>query len=147
MCMNFKGNGWCIVPRKYQCVDCGGKCYSLAEVKRCRICYEVSDQFGKPTKIEYRRQWALQKKYKLDLVDFETLWIVFKGRCGICDKTLILPLQQRGQPPNSACVDHDHNTGNLRGLLCNACNKGIGLLKDDLNTVYSAYKWLGGKYD
>lgn len=39
-------------------------------------------------------------------------------------------------------VDHDHNTGEVRGLLCTACNGGIGKLKDSIQLLESAIKYL-----
>lgn len=41
-----------------------------------------------------------------------------------------------------AHVDHCHNTGKLRGLLCQTCNTGIGHLKDDIQTLQKAIKYL-----
>ena len=40
------------------------------------------------------------------------------------------------------CVDHDHLTGQARGLLCVACNGGIGKLKDSINMLDKAIKYL-----
>lgn len=42
----------------------------------------------------------------------------------------------------SMCVDHDHETGVARGLLCDACNRGIGALDDDLEKLRSAVRYL-----
>lgn len=39
-------------------------------------------------------------------------------------------------------VDHDHNTGEVRGLLCHLCNRAIGFLQDDFDIVTSAAKYL-----
>ena len=39
-------------------------------------------------------------------------------------------------------IDHDHTTGLVRGYLCNSCNRGIGLLKDDPNVMRSAIEYL-----
>lgn len=41
-------------------------------------------------------------------------------------------------------VDHDHATGEVRGLLCNRCNQAIGLLQDDPLIVRSALVYLNG---
>jgi hypothetical protein len=55
-----------------------------------------------------------------------------KNGCGICGTHADL------------CVDHDHQTGKIRGALCRVCNSAIGLLKDDASLVARALKWLGG---
>jgi hypothetical protein len=39
-------------------------------------------------------------------------------------------------------IDHDHDTGKVRGLLCNRCNQGIGLLRDDPNLLIRAAEYL-----
>jgi hypothetical protein len=39
-------------------------------------------------------------------------------------------------------VDHDHETGEVRGLLCAPCNRGIGLLQDKIEVLESAAQYL-----
>jgi hypothetical protein len=40
------------------------------------------------------------------------------------------------------CIDHDHRSGKVRGLLCNACNTAIGLFEEDLNRFQLAMAYL-----
>lgn len=42
-------------------------------------------------------------------------------------------------------VDHDHGTEEVRGVLCNHCNRGIGLLGDDPDTLLRAIQYLGAE--
>jgi hypothetical protein len=47
--------------------------------------------------------------------------------------------------PNSSgewCIDHDHVTGQVRGLLCGSCNSGIGLLRDDPGVIKAAARYV-----
>lgn len=53
-----------------------------------------------------------------------------KGRCLICEKVETVTNGPSGKLRDMA-IDHCHTTGKIRGLLCSACNTGIGLLQDD----------------
>jgi len=53
-----------------------------------------------------------------------------QGSCKICRRPLAIMMDDSVKA-NSACVDHCHNTGKIRGLLCTQCNRGIGFLQDN----------------
>ena len=78
----------------------------------------------------------------MDNDEFDAWWIVFKGKCGICENDLKMPVSGRGQPLDVVAIDHDHATGKIRGLLCNACNKGLGLFTDSIEKLNKARKYL-----
>lgn len=61
------------------------------------------------------------------------------GVCAICGQ---LP---RGTGRNGFVVDHDHNNGLVRGILCADCNKGLGNFKDNSNVLRLAAKYLEAK--
>ena len=52
--------------------------------------------------------------------------------CGICMTKI----------GNEACVDHNHTTGKIRGLLCRKCNMGLGLFNDDRLLIRHADSYL-----
>jgi hypothetical protein len=56
------------------------------------------------------------------------------GLCAICLKTL-------GAKPH---VDHDHETGEVRGVLCFNCNGGLGQFRDDAAVMARAVRYLEG---
>jgi len=74
-----------------------------------------------------KREFHLKKKYGIGMQEYHAMHAAQGGRCAICaaDKT-----GGRGGP-SLFHVDHCHATGKVRGLLCNACNRMIGLGKDD----------------
>lgn len=63
------------------------------------------------------------------------------GVCAVCGKTEneIHPQSKKVRNLN---VDHCHQTGRVRGLLCNSCNRGIGLLNDDPAVLRQALAYL-----
>lgn len=123
------------------CNNCGGPT-SRRDVSQCRSCRnEQARELAQPPR-EYRRDWHLTKKYNIDSMDFDCLWIAFKGKCGICGCDMEMPQHRRGQSLRAVAVDHDHATGHVRGLLCNKCNKGLGMFDDDVERLQNAIKWL-----
>lgn len=62
-----------------------------------------------------------------------------EGVCAICKnpETLI-----KENVKFDLCIDHDHATGRIRGLLCNKCNRAMGLMKDDPAVIQSAVDYL-----
>jgi len=50
------------------------------------------------------------------------MWESQDGKCAICGKQF--------QTPFNARVDHNHRTGEVRGLLCHRCNVGLGYIED-----------------
>lgn len=84
-----------------------------------------------PDKVRlHKRRDHLKRTYGLSLEDYETLEANQRGLCAICKKDCGL------------VVDHDHTTGEVRGLLCNDCNQGIGRLGDDPDVVAAALEYL-----
>jgi len=57
------------------------------------------------------------------------------GICAICKK----PPQQNKR----LAVDHCHTTGDIRGLLCDLCNRGLGFFQDDIERIAIAIVYLG----
>jgi len=75
---------------------------------------------------------GLAEKHSITLIQYLALLNLQNNKCGICGK--VETKQQCGKVQN-LCVDHDHNTSAIRGLLCHNCNAGLGLLGDDLIVI------------
>lgn len=74
----------------------------------------------------------LRRTYGITTEQYEQLKRNQNGKCAICS----------GEFDSTLHVDHCHKTGAIRGLLCNACNSGLGKLKDSVKLLKSAIKYL-----
>lgn len=72
-------------------------------------------------------------------VDFYSASRVRESWEGVCD---ICKTDVPSGPKKSWCLDHDHETGKARGILCAACNIGLGMFKDNLDILDSAMNYL-----
>jgi hypothetical protein len=81
----------------------------------------------------------LKYNYNISEKDYDNLFKNQNGVCAICHESEIIRKNGKYQ---KLSVDHDHKTGEVRGLLCRSCNSALGRLKDDLNRSYSVYKYL-----
>ncbi len=72
--------------------------------------------------------------------EYEDLLLKQEGRCAICKTTD--PGKRRNGICDSFAVDHCHKTGEVRGLLCYRCNLALGLLDDNLETIFNTVIYL-----
>jgi DNA-directed RNA polymerase subunit RPC12/RpoP len=112
------------------CSRCGRK-LSISEFYRnkdywCKECY--SDYYHKNKNTD-----RLYAKYDMTEDDYLEMFEKQNGKCAICGKEVV---------DERLFVDHNHDTGEVRGLLCRNCNAGIGFLKDDIDLLRSAIKYL-----
>ena len=77
----------------------------------------------------------LWKRYRLTLDDYDELLHEQNGHCAICG----VRFSAEGASP---VVDHCHDGGHVRGLLCNNCNTGLGLFADSPDILKQAIKYL-----
>lgn len=84
---------------------------------------------------EFKRPYILKNKYGITLNQWNELRQKQNYECAICGI-------HENDNKKSLAIDHNHETGEIRGLLCTTCNTGIGLLKDDIKLVEKALKYL-----
>ena len=111
------------------------KCYLKKYLKTYRMNKENrKKQIGYLTKWKTKNDFSKYKYkykcYKHD-IDFDDMIIKQVGRCAICKGIMIKP-----------CIDHNHKTDVVRGLLCPLCNTALGMLKEKKGNFERAIKYL-----
>ena len=140
-------------------------------MKTCTVCQqskELSEFYSykankdgkmyrcKPCDNEARKKWKnknpershqsqrgrnLKHKYGITLDEYKTMLDNQHGCCAICKVKENNALFGANRTLNFA-VDHCHTTGKVRGLLCNQCNRGLGMFKDDIKILVKALEYL-----
>lgn len=93
-----------------------------------------------PTERATRKMYLL-KLYGIDLHEYDRMYRLQRGLCAICKKHESAKMSKSGKVKLLA-VDHDHDTGEVRGLLCQRCNQAIGQFDEDLERLLSAYRYI-----
>jgi hypothetical protein len=107
--------------------------------RKCRDCVNKrkrEERKAKPPTPEQELRWRMREKYGLELEEYEVLVAAQNGLCAICKNP---PFESTGR----LSVDHHHETGKTRGLLCATCNLGLGHFKDDPIRLMAAIQYLG----
>jgi hypothetical protein len=76
------------------------------------------------------RHYHLKRRYGIGADDFDRMVAAQGGVCAICGR------------PDPEHVDHDHETGEVRGILCFNCNGGLGQFRDDVDALRAAAAYL-----
>ena len=99
--------------------------------KKCRLA--ANRDYAREYHKKHARRILLKKMYGMSLEDYDKLLKQQDGVCAIC-------LQD--EPNGPLRVDHDHETGQVRGLLCHKCNAALGLLNDSPEIIAQALEYL-----
>ena len=119
-------------------VKVDGHAYSC---KECRNTYARQKSRNSPKRPRSKRDPAREREGRLlrvfgiDNDRYNEMFALQAGKCDICGKHQ-MELNKR------LCVDHCHETGKIRGLLCHSCNVAIGFLGDDIENLNCAIMYL-----
>lgn len=102
---------------------------SLNPGARPTVRYDTIEERERAVKESY-----LRRRYNLSLKEYEAMLAGQNGLCKICGRP-----DPKGRKLH---VDHDHNTGAVRGLLCQGCNFGLGGFQDNPELLLEAVKYI-----
>lgn len=122
------------------------KCMSLHQQKYIKDNKEAKlkrDLRAKKYRKENREEFnltvrlSIYKKLGINISrsEYKDLYKKQKGRCKICNE------KPKGHK-TVLCLDHCHDTLEVRGLLCDNCNTGLGKFKDNIDLLVSAINYL-----
>lgn len=98
--------------------------------------YERKYRINHPDKYaEASRRRYLRYAYKLSMDEYNEIFDKQEGRCAICHK-------HQSELNTPLCIDHDHETDDVRGLLCSNCNSMLGMADDNQSLLQEAIEYL-----
>ena len=116
------------MPRRPEDIPAAGRDYYERNKPRIQAYKKARHQ-------KVKRQVRMAK-YGLTVDDYDRMAKQQDYGCALCG------LEEWATRDGVLCVDHEHSTGRVRGLLCYNCNLGLGHLKDDPSLLAKAAKYL-----
>lgn len=102
---------------------------------RRKCCQYVLNHVARnPEKQKIKREKQKLREYGLTIEDYNKLLEIQNNVCAICSNKCITG--------RKLAIDHNHETGLIRGLLCTNCNQGIGKFKENIKYFYKAIEYL-----
>jgi hypothetical protein len=132
-------NGVCLTcppATSLPCTRCGT--FDRYADGTCKVCKRASSKRFMEKDPEHYSKLARESKFGMPRGGFDYMWNSQKGRCKSCGCKFL--------KTSEAHVDHDHETGDVRGLLCGGCNCAAGFLKDSANLCRKLAKYLDSKH-
>jgi hypothetical protein len=78
------------------------------------------------------RKFFYKRDYNITIEEYNEMFDDQKGCCKICGR-------HQSEFKQRLCVDHDHKTGKIRGLLCHTCNRFLGYIDDNINNIINYF--------
>jgi hypothetical protein len=99
--------------------------------KECQRKIDAEHRLTDRGKKKYRTQLWRKSNIAISYEEYKQKYNEVEGKCEICQESF-----------SSLCVDHNHETGELRGLLCTPCNLAIEHLKESPNIMNNAIQYI-----
>lgn len=112
------------------CVNAASKAWREANRERYRQTYREWENRNREKRRGRRQEQERLRVYGITPTEYDFLLATQDEHCAMCPSA------------DRLVVDHCHDTGRVRGLLCHACNVGIGFLRDDPAILRSAIRYL-----
>ncbi len=107
-----------------------------SQCKPCGNAYSLKWRKDNPIKAKDSMRGYTLRKYAISDLVYSNMLEAQNGLCKICGKT---------NPDNKTLsIDHNHETGEVRGLLCSKCNLALGGFRDSVDLLKKAIEYLGG---
>lgn len=107
-------------------------------IQYCKACKKAYS--SDPVRKEQLRAWKIKQKYGLDKEMEKSLDRDDTRTCQICGKKECD--NTRGSRAEKLSIDHCHDHGDIRGLLCHQCNSGLGKFRDNLEGIMRVVEYL-----
>lgn len=102
-----------------ECYKAQRAVYVAANKQKCR----ESDRKRYKSKPEIFRAWNYKRNFGITIDEYNQMFTLQEGKCAGCSR-------HQSELSKRLAIDHDHDTGQIRGLLCQNCNRALGLVKD-----------------
>lgn len=106
----------------------------------CKGCSSNYTNTIMDTGLTRAREKHIKNKYNLEIEEYLKMIEDQDNKCKICGKPEVFT-SSKGNV-KSLAIDHHHESGRVRGLLCQKCNSAIGMLMDDIQLLESAIEYL-----
>lgn len=103
---------------------------------RCKVCHQRDNNIWRYKNPYKAKAYKLKFNHGLSIEQYNTMFQQQKGCCKTCS------VHMSELPKGWLCVDHDHKTGRIRGLLCDNCNLALGKVQDNVQILKNMIKYL-----
>jgi len=114
-----------------------------AHNRQCKLCQSDYDKkhrkdYKNMDPVKYREVHIVGRKLRrhhISLEAYDAMYAKQQGLCALCGTTIV-------KHERKTHIDHNHRTEEIRGLLCEACNIGLGMFKDCKDVLLKAIEYL-----
>ena len=108
--------------------------------RQCKSCLRDHQRRYRAERPDYHHGRNLKQRYGITVDEYETIIANQNSTCPICEVEIPDTIGYKGK--RAAVVDHNHETGEVRGILCSSCNLVLGYARENTHTLYKAIVYL-----